>query len=31
LSGGPVDIDNKIVVVGDDGSLNVVKAPGASN
>jgi outer membrane protein assembly factor BamB len=31
LSAGPIDVDDKLVVIGDDGSLNVVKAPGGSN
>jgi outer membrane protein assembly factor BamB len=30
LSGGPIDIGDKLVVIGDDGSLNVVKAPAAN-
>jgi outer membrane protein assembly factor BamB len=28
LSGGPIDVDGKLVVIGDDGSLNVVKVSG---
>ena len=31
LSGGPIDVDGKLVVIGDDGSLNVVKAVSAAN
>jgi outer membrane protein assembly factor BamB len=30
LSGGPIDVDGKLVVIGDDGSLNVVKPPGGN-
>lgn len=31
LSGGPIDIGGNLVVIGDDGSLNVIKPPAAAN
>jgi len=31
LSGGPIDLGDKFVVIGEDGSLNVVKTPGTGN
>lgn len=31
LSGGPIDAGGTLVVIGDDGTLNVVKAPGGAN